>query len=153
VREFIRKPHVVADYMYSNGVTMDELPVFQRDGMLRYASFVKHNRVTGDNKIEAGQDVFMIACSRCHTTNGLNGVVRKFEDLYGTDPLDEQVMVAFIQTMHNTRTFMPPFPGNESEAEAVAAYIRGLQRSGAWWLPGVQSGGAPKPDTKEATGE
>jgi mono/diheme cytochrome c family protein len=143
-REFIRKPHVIADYMYSNGVTMKELPVFQRDGILRYATYVNEHQVTSENKIQAGHDVFLIACSRCHTSNGMNGVVRKFELLYGKKPLDENVMVAFIQTMHNTRTYMPPFPGNDKEAGALAAYIGELQRTGEWWMPGAQGSGVPR---------
>ena len=39
VREFIRKPYVIAGYMYSNGVRVTELPVFQRDGILPYATY------------------------------------------------------------------------------------------------------------------
>lgn len=130
VREFVRKPHVVAEYMYSNGVTMNELPVLQRDGMLRYATFVGEHQVTDENKIEAGHDVYMIACSRCHTSNGVNGVVRKFENLYGPGPLDEQTAVAFLRTMHVTRTYMPPFPGNEAEMGALAVFVRQLQATG-----------------------
>ena len=64
-REFVRKPHIIADYMYSNGVTMTELPIYQRDGVLKYATYVRHNRVTDNNRVEAGRDVFIIACSRC----------------------------------------------------------------------------------------
>ena len=144
VREFIRKPHVVADYMYSNGVTMDELPVFQRDGILQYATFVSNKRVTSDNMVSAGHDVFMIACSRCHTSTGLNGIVNKFNDLYGTDPWDENALAAFIPTMHMSRTYMPPFPGNEKEAEALVVWLREMQQARST-IYGAQSEGVPRP--------
>jgi len=127
VREFIRKPYVVADYMYSNGVRVSELPIFQRDGILPYSTYVSHRTVTDDNMVDAGRDVFVMACSRCHTTAGINGVVRRFTNLYGKDTLDAGTMKLFIKTMHNTRTFMPPFPGNEKEMEALTAYIKKLQ--------------------------
>jgi len=127
VREFIRKPYVIADYMYSNGVRVSELPVLQRDGILTYATYVNNHTVTSENKTEAGKDVFMVACSRCHTTTGINGITRKFRNLYGTAPWDETAMLAFIHTMHITRTFMPPFPGNDKEAEALVAYCKSLQ--------------------------
>jgi len=131
VREFIRKPYVIADYMYSNGVRVSELPVFQRDGILTYATYVTHRTVTADNKIEAGRDVFLTTCSRCHTTTGINGITKKFANLYGADPWDEAAMLAFIKSMHITRTFMPPFPGNDKEAEALVAYCKNLQSNPA----------------------
>lgn len=144
VREFIRKPHVVADYMYSNGVAMSELPVFQRDGLLTYATYSSTARVTAQNRVEAGQDVYMLACSRCHTTSGLNSVLTKFELLYGEGPWDATVMTAFVQTMHNTRTYMPPFPGNEAEVEALVAFIQDL-RENPRLVRGAQSIGVPPP--------
>ena len=150
VREFIRKPHVVADYMYSNGVTMDELPVYQRDGMLQYATYVKNHRVTATNKVSAGHDVFMIACSRCHTSTGFNGVVNKFNNLYGTEPWDAEALAAFIPTMHITRTFMPPFPGNDAEAEALVAYLKELQRTRST-IYGAQTVGIPQPVNVQQT--
>ncbi|MBN1211492.1 MAG: c-type cytochrome [candidate division Zixibacteria bacterium] len=128
-REFIRKPYVIADYIYSNGVRVEEMPVFQRDGILPYATFVKHHSITATNKIEAGKDVFLVTCSRCHTTSGINNIVSKFNNLYGPEPWDETVLKAFISTMHVTRTFMPPFPGNDKEAEAMIAYFKELQNN------------------------
>lgn len=137
VREFIRKPYVVADYMYSNGVQVDDLPIFQRDGILTYSTFVKNHRVTEQNKREAGRDVFMVACSRCHTTKGLNGMTSKFSLLYGDEkPWDENAMNAFIHTMHSSRTYMPPFPGNDKEAEALITYIKSLQFDHEYILDG-----------------
>lgn len=127
VREFVRKPYVIADYMYSNGVRVSELPVFQRDGVLKYATFVNNHAVTSANRVDAGKDVFVVACSRCHTTRGVNGMTSKFGNLYGNDPWDENVLIAFVQTMHVSRTFMPPFPGNDNEAEALVAYLKTLQ--------------------------
>lgn len=139
VREFIRKPYIIGEYMYSNGVRTDELPIFQRDGILPYATYAKHKRVNAENMVEAGQDVFMIACSRCHTTRGLNGVIGKFENMYGADAeWNDAAMTAFIQTMHTSRTYMPPFPGNDKELEALVAYIKHLRQNKAL-LPGAQS--------------
>jgi len=129
VREFIRKPYVIADYMYSNGVRVSDFPVFKRDGILPYTSFVKNHRVTATNQVEAGRDVFLVACSRCHTTRGLNSVATKFRDLYGDEEWDKNVLLAFMASMHNTRTYMPPFPGNDKEAEALSAYLNYLREN------------------------
>ncbi|HOD65203.1 MAG TPA: c-type cytochrome [candidate division Zixibacteria bacterium] len=140
VREFIRKPHVVADYMYSNGVTMSELPIFQRDGILTYSAYSTVRQVTSANKVDAGRDVYMLACSRCHTVSGVNSVLTRFRNLYGDTPWDPAVLSSFIAVMHNTRTFMPPFPGAPAEADALAAYLRDLQERPRG-LPGAQAVG------------
>jgi mono/diheme cytochrome c family protein/succinate dehydrogenase hydrophobic anchor subunit len=147
-REFMRKPWVIGEYMYSNGVHKDELAFLQSEGLLKHATYAKHREVTEANKVECGKDVFMLACSRCHSTTGLNGVIEKFTAMYGADKdWDSGGMALFIQGMHQTRTFMPPFPGNDKEAEALVAFIQQV-RATRESLPGAQSTGvvvAPPP--------
>lgn len=140
-REFMRKPWVIGDYLYSNGIRKEELEFLQHEGILKHATFVSHNSVSKENLSAAGQDVFMIACSRCHSTSGMNGVLDKFSAMYGEGEWDSGAMKAFILNMHNTRTFMPPFPGNESEADALVAFIKYL-RSSKISLTGAQTEGA-----------
>ena len=157
-REFMRKPWVIGEYMYSNGIHKDELAFLQSEGLLKHATYVKHHDVTEVNKVECGKDVFMLACSRCHSTSGLNSVLDKFAAMYGADkPWDNAAMTGFIGTMHQTRTFMPPFPGNAKEAEALVAYIQHL-REKPETLEGAQSAGitiAPpsKPSNAAATAQ
>ncbi len=126
-REFIRKPYVIADYMYSNGVRLAELPIYQRDGMLRWASFARVHEVTPNNQWHAGREVFALACSRCHTTNGVNNVVTKLRGVLGDEPWEQARLVSFLKGMHVTRTYMPPFPGSDAEASALAHYLQTLQ--------------------------
>ena len=147
-REFMRKPWVIGEYMYSNGVHKDELAFLQSEGLLKHATYAKHREVTEANKVECGKDVFMLACSRCHSTTGLNGVIEKFTAMYGADKdWDSAGMALFIQGMHQTRTFMPPFPGTDKEAAALVAFIQQV-RATRESLPGAQSAGvvvAPPP--------
>jgi mono/diheme cytochrome c family protein len=132
VREFIRKPYVISQYMYSNLLLKDDYVVYKQDGVLKHATYTTVNEVTEDNKVEAGKNVFTIACSRCHTAQGVNSVVYVFDRMYGGKgkPLDIASMAAYMPNMHTGRTFMPEFPGNEKEAEALATYIRYLQQTG-----------------------
>lgn len=140
-REFMRKPWVIGEYMYSNGVHKDELAYLQSEGLLKHATYVKHREITESNKVECGQDIFMLACSRCHSTTGLNGVIEKLTAMYGPDkPWDSAGMQLFIKGMHQTRTFMPPFPGTDVEAGALVAYLQQL-RTHPQTLPGAQSAG------------
>ncbi len=127
-REFIRKPYVIGKYMYSNAYRPEEYALLNKEGILKYATYVSTNEVTTENKLEAGKNVFMLACSRCHTSNGINSVMNKFELMYGKGkPLEIESMVGYMKGMHNARNYMPPFPGNTKEMEALAVYIKSLQ--------------------------
>jgi mono/diheme cytochrome c family protein len=129
VREFIRKPYVIGGYMYSNAYRVEDYPLLKSEGILKHATFVSTREVTDDNLIEAGKNVFMLSCSRCHTTNGVNAITDKFRTMYGTidQPWDADAMKAYIRNMHNARYYMPPFPGNAKELEALVSYIKVLQ--------------------------
>lgn len=128
VREFVRKPYVIGQYMYSNLLLEEDYPVYQQEGVLKYATYTAVNEVTADNKLIAGKEVFIIACSRCHTAQGVNSVVDVFERMLATkDTLSVNTMKAYMPNMHTGRNYMPPFPGNEAEAEALAVFIRHLQ--------------------------
>lgn len=132
VREFIRKPYVIGQYMYSNLLLEDDYVVYKQDGILKHATYTSVNEVTEENKIEAGRNVFTIACSRCHTAQGVNSIVFVFDRMYGSTgkPFDVASMAAYMPNMHTARNFMPEFPGNEKEAEALATYIKYLQQTG-----------------------
>lgn len=131
LREFIRKPYIIGDYLYTNGIRKQDYALLQKDGILKHAVYVKYKEVNNDNKVEAGRDIFMLTCSRCHTTNGINNVTEKFELMYGAKGTalsnKTDAMTTYITNMHNARYFMPPFPGNEQEAKALVAYIQHLQ--------------------------
>jgi mono/diheme cytochrome c family protein len=131
LREFIRKPYIIGDYLYTNGIRKQDYALLQKDGILKHAVYVKYKEVNNDNKVEAGRDIFMLTCSRCHTTNGINNVTEKFELMYGAKgtalSTKTDAMTTYITNMHNARYFMPPFPGNEQEAKALVAYIQHLQ--------------------------
>lgn len=132
IREFIRKPYVIGNYMYSNTLRKDEYPLFKRDGLLKYATYSPVREVTEENKVVAGEQVFLLACSRCHTTNGINSVVEKFENMYNLksgERLNPDMMKAYISHMENARYFMPPFPGNEKEMGALITYIKSIQEN------------------------
>ncbi len=131
LREFIRKPYVIGEYMYSNAIRVEDIPLLQRDGILTYAAYARVHEVTPTNMLVAGEDLFLLTCSKCHTTNGINNITEKFEMMYGgkgTALGDKgKAMGTYIQNMHNARYFMPPFPGNEKEMKALVTYIQHLQ--------------------------
>lgn len=143
-REFIRKPYVITDYMYANGIRTEAYPLLQSEGLLRHAAFAPMRKVDPEDRAAAGREVFRLACTRCHTTDGMNGMVEKLRGLYGERPWDRDVVKSFILSMHNPRPFMPPFPGNNQEAGALADWLISLQEYPES-LPGAQTTGVPEP--------
>jgi hypothetical protein len=141
VREFIRKPFVIGDYMYANGLRVADYPLYRENGILPYATYVNTPRVTPENKIAAGKNVFMIACSRCHTVTGINSVVKKFRlRMAPGNPLNAGVIKTYIPKMHQVWYYMPPFPGNEAELDALAAFILEMDKNPVY-IHGAQSDG------------
>ncbi len=129
LREFIRKPYVIGEYMYANGILVEEYPLYQQTGILKHTPYSTISDITEENKIAAGEAVFTVACSRCHTTHGISSVVRKFERMYASkEPLDAEAMKVYIKSMHNVRHYMPPFPGNDAELDALAEFVAHQQK-------------------------
>lgn len=143
IREFIRKPYIIGDYMYANALIEEDYPLYKRDGILAHATYASTQKITEENKVQAGRDVFMIACTRCHTTHGINSVVTKFEDLYGKEQqFNIEAMKGFMKSMHNVRLYMPPFPGTDEELDALAHYIKDI-RQFPEHIEGAQVSGTP----------
>lgn len=134
VREFVRKPYAIAGYLYSNGFREEDYPLLQRDGLLAHATYTTVRRVTPDNELEAGREVFNLACTRCHTVDGINGIRGLLDAMYSNrdalgyaQPWQRESIASYITVMHNARPFMPPFPGSEREVRALAAWLASLQ--------------------------
>jgi mono/diheme cytochrome c family protein len=141
VREFARKPDVIAAYLYANGLRRADYPLFQAEGLLSHATYTPVHAITDENRLVAGREVFRIACTRCHTTNGNNGVVGKLARLYGWQNWDTEIIQAYLAGMHNARPFMPPLPGRDEERAALADYLISL-RGTDLPLEGAQTAGA-----------
>jgi len=156
VREFIRKPYVIGQYMYANGLRVDDYALLQRDGILKYATY--SNPLTGAEKvglpenlteaqrsnllhrIQKGKDVFMDTCSRCHTGQGVNSISGILQKMFGDQEWSTDLTAGTFEFMHYTRPFMPPFPGTKDELVLLGEYLAQLQRSKAV-IPGAQSVG------------
>lgn len=140
VREFIRKPYIIGEYMYANGIRVDDYPLLKEEGVLRHATYTSVREVTGENRLEAGAEVFRISCTRCHTATGVNAVPDRLNAMYGDGAWDRDTVKYYLLGMHTARPFMPPFPGTEVEAGALADYLIELRRTGRPTI-GAQDGG------------
>jgi len=68
LREGTRKPFIIHDYMFSNGVLVDEIGELNENGMLSKARWAA--RVPATNSVEMGRQVFDAQCRSCHTIDG-----------------------------------------------------------------------------------
>lgn len=128
VREFVRKPYAIAGYMYSNGVRVEDYPLLRRDGVLAHATYRTARGPSARPDVEEGREVFLVACSRCHTSDGVNGLRGHMVRLYGADqPWDPDLVATYVGSMHAARPYMPPFPGNDAELRSLAAWLATLR--------------------------
>ena len=119
-REAARRPYVINEVMYSNGILKKEVADLNNTGFLRRALWVQHNDVSQENLAQAGEDIFINQCYACHTVGGRNNDIIKI-----TSSMSYRALVSYIQKIHEIRYFMPPFAGTEQEGRALAAYIAG----------------------------
>ena len=119
-REAARRPYVINEVMYSNMILKSEVPVLQKEGFLKKAKWVTVRNITEENKIQAGKEIFIHQCYACHTIDGFNNDIK-----VKAKAMSYTALIKYINKIHQIRYFMPPFAGNEEEAEALAAFIAG----------------------------
>ena len=120
VREAVRKPYIIYDYMYSNSIRVEDSPTIQAQGALASSKWAKVSTVTPQNRIEAGKEVFRLLCSSCHTVDGYNAI-RPFIQDWPEDYIYEQ-----LGQLNVLASVMPPFQGNAAERDALAAWLATL---------------------------
>lgn len=128
-REFIRKPYLIYNYMYANGIRVTDVPYLNKVGILKHAVFVdEEKKVLKEDKsnlIEVGHTIAQIECRVCHTVNGINGLKSLVAGW------SEAAIRNRINNLPGGGTpYMPPFVGTEADKEALAAYLATLNKRG-----------------------
>ncbi|HUB81799.1 MAG TPA: c-type cytochrome [Bryobacteraceae bacterium] len=126
VREAIRKPYVIANYMYDNSLYCTpsatdggfSVEAMDQKGVLNTARWVRH-----PDGVEAGREIFRVECQSCHTVDAYRGV-RRFLVVRQWDKGQLSAMLGVLDMMHNG--VMPPFAGIDGEREALAEYLATL---------------------------
>lgn len=121
-REAARRPYIINEVMYSNGILKTDVERLNTEGFLKNAKWVKNKEVTDANLLDAGKELFMMQCYACHTLDGINNDIRQ-----RTASMSFGAMRKYLSTIHEKRYFMPPFTGTDLELKALAAYlVKGL---------------------------
>lgn len=120
VREAARRPYVINEVIYSNSIFKKDADKLTAGGFLESAVWVAHKRLSPDNRVAVGRELFIHQCYSCHTLGGGNN------DLAAqTANMSYPALVSYLGKMHILRPFMPPFVGTADEARALASYLIG----------------------------
>lgn len=119
-REAARRPYVINEVMYSNGIMKQDISAINRDGYISRAVWTQQKQLTDDNLAEVGQELFIQQCYACHTVNGWNNDIVPL-----TARMSYRALESYLERMHKVRPFMPPFAGTKKERRALAVYITG----------------------------
>jgi mono/diheme cytochrome c family protein len=148
LREGSRKPFVIRDVLFSNGIAVADIGKLDERGVLAQAQWAA--REDDGTVIGKGRAVFRAECAACHTIDGYMSIRTRIA------PVDADMLQGILATMREegqeyvkgTYTheghvatqnldypFMPPLVGTDAEVEALAAYLMSLK-------PAQVSGGA-----------
>ena len=118
IREGGRRPFIIHDYLYSNSILKDDLATTRERGVLNTARWVRTSEITGENRKEAGRELFNLLCLPCHSVGGvLNDIIPRVQ-VFTPEGMD-----SFLGAMGHVNPYMPPFPGNREEQVILADYL------------------------------
>ena len=132
IREAGRKPYIIKDYMYSHGLTVQQVKEMQGQPLLQTAKWTRHQAIDAGNRLEVGEDLFRVQCSACHTIGFKNDITKTIKDW------NQKRITGIIGNLNSMTPFMPAFIGNDTEREALGAWLFHITH------PGVEPG-APEP--------
>jgi mono/diheme cytochrome c family protein len=119
VREGVRRPYIIADYMYSNQVLVKDVPELQKSGYLKPAKWNESDTITEENLLSSGHELFLQQCSACHSVGGvLNDIlplIKKYNHPFGMD--------SKLNGLGKLNSYMPPFIGTTEERWALANFL------------------------------
>ena len=134
LREGARKPYIIRDHMFSNGVLISDIERHNEKGILAHARWAARD---DDGSLEGkGRAVYRAQCSSCHTLDGYLSIRRLISSV------DADTVAAILEVMHEqgeayasgaipdttalAYPFMPPFVGSQEERRALGVYLATL---------------------------
>jgi len=135
VREGVRKPFLIHDYMFSNGLLVSDIGALNEAGVFSKAGWNAHAASMATDAVGRGREVFRAQCASCHTLDGYQGIRKLLPDDVETIAAVLEVMRAQGETIaalppgqpidkaQLDYPFMPPFVGTAQELQDLAQYL------------------------------
>lgn len=126
-REMIRKPYVIGDHMYSNGVRLGDVDRYNTEGYLARTIWLttdqRERPGAPENRLAAGEIAFRGQCMSCHTLDGYRAIRPRLE---GRDRASVRSILTLLEEVPADspyRQFMPRLVGADDEIEALCDYL------------------------------
>ena len=141
-REMLRKPYVIGNWMYSNGVRVPYVSRINQEGYLAHSNWVWKDYDESHYKLMSylvppstvgqkdttpnysrGEAIFRGECGSCHTLNGYRPLAKL---LAGRDRAN---ISSFITMLHDYkpdspyRRYMPPMVGTKQDIDDLADFL------------------------------
>ncbi len=128
VREVARKPFVIREVMYSNGIRVDQVASYQQDGFLPQNAWARTFAAARENTdLAKGEAILRSQCLACHTREGYRSLKILTTGYSAEDgALFVQGLREQDPAMNPYLDRMPPFAGTEAEAALVGRYLAAL---------------------------
>lgn len=147
-REMMRKPYVVYNFLYSNGMLKESVEKVSAAGYFNSAPWAQAELASlpSPTDKDRGRLIFKYQCMSCHTQKG--GSYRSMENMLGQR--DENAIsnlltvlrTAHIENKDNPNPYhgiMPPFVGSADEQKALTSYLVTLVKKETEGGPAVAS--------------
>jgi cytochrome d ubiquinol oxidase subunit I len=118
-REMLRKPFVIGNWMYSNGVRVKDVSRINHEGYLAHSMWT----YDASSSYSRGEAIFRGECQSCHTMDGYRPIRQL---LAGRD---RENIHNFVTLLHEYkpdspyRKFMPPMTGTQQDVNDLADYL------------------------------
>ena len=119
-REMLRKPYVIGQWMYSNGVRVPYVNRINQEGYLAHSMWVWNDSTSSYSR---GEAIFRGECGSCHTLSGYRPLK------YLLAERDRANIANFITMLHDYkpdspyRRYMPPMVGVKQDIDDLADFL------------------------------
>jgi mono/diheme cytochrome c family protein len=122
----LRKPYVIGQYMFSNGVRAKAVSVLNTNGYLSGSLWTRPLPATAtaaERRLAKGEAMFRGQCASCHTQDGYRSMKRLIGER------DREGIGSVLKMLHDYdkdspyRKYMPPLVGHPDEIDALGDYL------------------------------
>lgn len=125
IRETGRRPWLVPGILYSNGMSVREGEVMQRRGINAvsgWSRLLSDCEASRGSRVSRGELIFEQQCGSCHGINGPRLDILPLLERYSPAGVKAQ-----LAGQGKRLAYMPPFCGNDADADSLAGYLNSLR--------------------------
>lgn len=123
-REAGRKPYLISNYMYANGIKVAQQEELTGKPFLEQARWAQSKQINEANELTAGEDLFRLQCFACHTRGFKNNIFASIKSW------ERRKIARSIGSLRGITPFMPAFAGTEAEKTALSKWLYSVSHKG-----------------------